>query len=561
MGSGHRPITPGPILLLNILNILTLGTVLLVLPPGTGPCAAASEIYLSPLGNDLSGDGSAARPIQTFAKALQMSVGAEEIVLRLAPGVYSRVNTGEELPIHIEPWTRLVISGPEQGDAEIRGSDEDALLEVLVRSGNPQVAIRIEGLRFEGGLTGVSVVGEASTDFVLEVSAVRFAGQKYQSLETVPGPYGSARAILHGNTLDGTAAFGIDLATREGSVLDVSIEENYLGPPQGPDPPPDAGSSAIPSYGVGLYLDVGATIQGSLRRNTILGAGSGILVLEEGFPGAPGRIDLEVSSCIIAGDASGGGSRLSHGISLAVWPYHSTDIRILHSTIAGARGFGIRETGPTDTAGLEELAALASLAIEGCIFQGSGAGEFGAEGPDGSLPAHYRRVRGNVLPRSSRGGIDGNIAGDADLGPGFEPAAGSPLVDAAEAPKDFTEAADARGACRLSDGDDDGIFRIDLGAIERRGFCARDARPFIRSDCDGNGTTDITDAVGIFQFLFLGAATPACLDACDTNDTGDLDISDGIHTLISLFLGESPPPAPYPEAGSDPTPDRLGPCP
>ena len=245
MGSGHRPITPGTILLL---NILTLGTVLLILPPGTGPCAAASEIHLSPLGNDLDGDGSAARPIQTFAKALEMSIGAEEIVLRLAPGVYSRVDTGEELPIHIEPWTRLVISGPEQGDAEIRGSDEDALLEVLVRSGNPQAAIRIEGLRFKGGLTGVSVVGEASTDFVLEVSAVRFAGQKYQSLETVPGPYGSARAILHGNTLDGTAAFGIDLATREGSVLNVSIEENRLGPPQGPDPPPDGGSSAIPSY-------------------------------------------------------------------------------------------------------------------------------------------------------------------------------------------------------------------------------------------------------------------------------------------------------------------------
>ena len=48
-----------------------------------------------------------------------------------------------------------------------------------------------------------------------------------------------------------------------------------------------------------------------------------------------------------------------------------------------------------------------------------------------------------------------------------------------------------------------------------------------------------------------------CEDAADTNDDGALDVSDVVSVLQFLFSGSPSPPAPYPDAGSDPTPDLL----
>ena len=46
------------------------------------------------------------------------------------------------------------------------------------------------------------------------------------------------------------------------------------------------------------------------------------------------------------------------------------------------------------------------------------------------------------------------------------------------------------------------------------------------------------------SFLFLGAATPACLDAADSDDSGEIDISDGALVTTFLFLGGRALPAP-----------------
>ncbi|MCZ6794091.1 MAG: hypothetical protein O7J95_10825 [Planctomycetota bacterium] len=62
----------------------------------------------------------------------------------------------------------------------------------------------------------------------------------------------------------------------------------------------------------------------------------------------------------------------------------------------------------------------------------------------------------------------------------------------------------------------------------------------------GEGTLDITDAVSLFGYLFLGSAEPGCLEAADANDDARLDISDGVYLLNFLFGGGSPPPAPGP---------------
>lgn len=81
--------------------------------------------------------------------------------------------------------------------------------------------------------------------------------------------------------------------------------------------------------------------------------------------------------------------------------------------------------------------------------------------------------------------------------------------------------------------------------------------PFLRGDADGDGSAKITDAIAILLFLFQGGLAPRCLDSADTNDNGGVEITDAVYLLNHLFLGGSPPDAPFPDCGSDPTPDAL----
>ena len=81
---------------------------------------------------------------------------------------------------------------------------------------------------------------------------------------------------------------------------------------------------------------------------------------------------------------------------------------------------------------------------------------------------------------------------------------------------------------------------------------------FRRGDANADGRVNIADPIDFFYFLFRGNPLP-CLDAADTDDSGDLDLSDAIRTIRFLFReGAMPaPPGPY-FCGLDPTEDRLG---
>lgn len=82
---------------------------------------------------------------------------------------------------------------------------------------------------------------------------------------------------------------------------------------------------------------------------------------------------------------------------------------------------------------------------------------------------------------------------------------------------------------------------------------------FRRADANADGAVDISDAQTTFNFLFLGGATPTCLDAVDTNDDGALDVSDGVFTLGYLFLSGFDIPYPGPKlCDRDPTDDQFG---
>lgn len=73
------------------------------------------------------------------------------------------------------------------------------------------------------------------------------------------------------------------------------------------------------------------------------------------------------------------------------------------------------------------------------------------------------------------------------------------------------------------------------------------AKPkFHRGDSDQNGQLQLTDAVRILGYLFLGAAAPTCFDAADADDNGQVQLTDAVRILNYLFIGGAPPAPPGP---------------
>jgi hypothetical protein len=93
-----------------------------------------------------------------------------------------------------------------------------------------------------------------------------------------------------------------------------------------------------------------------------------------------------------------------------------------------------------------------------------------------------------------------------------------------------------------------------FGEVSGPPFTPTPAGPtFRRGDADSSGTIDISDAVGLLGYLFLGAAKPDCLEAADFDDNGVADISDAVANLGYQFLGAAAPAAPGPvTCGPDP---------
>ncbi|MFN0057239.1 MAG: hypothetical protein ACKVX7_02170 [Planctomycetota bacterium] len=81
---------------------------------------------------------------------------------------------------------------------------------------------------------------------------------------------------------------------------------------------------------------------------------------------------------------------------------------------------------------------------------------------------------------------------------------------------------------------------------------------FVRGDVTMDGVADLADVIFHLNYTFQGGVLPACDDAADANDDGHPDISDAIFMLYFLFLDGQQPWPPFPNPGSDFTPDGLG---
>ncbi len=98
-----------------------------------------------------------------------------------------------------------------------------------------------------------------------------------------------------------------------------------------------------------------------------------------------------------------------------------------------------------------------------------------------------------------------------------------------------------------SERDRDGDGVIDLCEVN----------PFHRGDANADGRADVSDAVFLLDFLFLGGSAPTCIESADADNGGGVDISDAVYVLGFLFLGGPLPAAPGPppeDCGFDPDP-------
>lgn len=81
-------------------------------------------------------------------------------------------------------------------------------------------------------------------------------------------------------------------------------------------------------------------------------------------------------------------------------------------------------------------------------------------------------------------------------------------------------------------------------------------QPFIRGDANSDGALNISDVTSALNHIFGITAQP-CPDAIDFDDSGSLDVTDPVNMAQYLFVSGTPPPAPFPNLGVDPTPDAL----
>ena len=89
------------------------------------------------------------------------------------------------------------------------------------------------------------------------------------------------------------------------------------------------------------------------------------------------------------------------------------------------------------------------------------------------------------------------------------------------------------------------------------GATAEPGPQFIRGDFNGDTRVNLSDAVGILLYLFMGEAAPDCMDAGDADDDASVNLTDSTYILNYLFLGGPALPAPFPLPGMDLTEDNL----
>jgi hypothetical protein len=530
---------------------------------GATPCLAIDRVlHVAPGGSD-SAAGAADSPLATLGEAL-------ERVARETPGGRHTIrlagSLGERTPLDL-PGTveRLRIAGPDDGLAALAGAGGEALLRLRSAGPLPGAPVyEIAGLSFNDGQRGISIEVPQGAKATVSILRCEFHRQKLQAIELVAGEFAELEVSIADCVVTGSPLFAIDIGTRESAAVALEVVRNRVESLL----PAGEAAAILPRSGIAVYADDEVAIRGRVSENTLVDAGDGIVIATTDHLGKAGEIVLDVAGNIAYGSAAAPRSGLQHGIVLSLLAAHDARIRILHNTLVGGTGHGlsVRTAGRSDDCAGKEVEVAGNVVLAfGRGATGTAWMPSGPADPPPPLPACVR-VWGNAGDGANWDGAAHNVrAGAGDLvdlpARDLRPRLGSRLVDYPPVEKLGTElgARDAHGGCRVTDGDGDGVFGIDVGAVELAGGapCVEALLEFARGDCNGDDRVDVSDSVRVFSHLFRAGVEVRCGDACDGNDDAALNVSDGIYLLNYLFLSGPKPPPPFPEAGVDPTPDAV----
>ncbi|NIP43139.1 MAG: hypothetical protein GWO41_02755, partial [candidate division Zixibacteria bacterium] len=67
------------------------------------------------------------------------------------------------------------------------------------------------------------------------------------------------------------------------------------------------------------------------------------------------------------------------------------------------------------------------------------------------------------------------------------------------------------------------------------------SQPQLRGDCNGDGSINISDAVVIVNYVFIGGDPPDPLIMGDPNCDGAVNVSDAVYLINYIFVGGPPP--------------------
>ncbi len=120
-----------------------------------GTLFAQQDIFVSPFGDDTTGDGSSAAPFRTVTKANTVALTPGDRIM-ISPGTYATTD-GEVFPLFLGDGVSLI--GPTVGSATLDGT---AVLTPILVVGTSAVSVSIEQLRILGDGVLIQVFGNPS---------------------------------------------------------------------------------------------------------------------------------------------------------------------------------------------------------------------------------------------------------------------------------------------------------------------------------------------------------------------------------------------------------------